>query len=294
MCAQANSNRRHGAAQRRCSQINPKGVCMSTSRMSLMATMLALTIGMFAPVTSFAESSYFNSMCSTCHAPSPSTCNGCHGHGTHGTDQKNSLNLSAETDKTSYVVGDDITVTLKGGYKAQTTGWVRVNLYDKKGVLLVSNKAECPHNVASYTQCDLPVKLKVRAQADMVDLYVAWMGNAYDSVGAVTGVDVTSTIGVGKRAVSPTGHVEEIVLTNAFTVTTSSGATQSAGGGAFDWALIAGLVSISFLRRKMSTTIIKIPQIAARLFFPSSLSDFPFLCAGLKLSHSQFAIETLR
>lgn len=161
------------------------------------------------------------------------------------------MNLSAGTDKSSYAVGDDILVTLSGGYQSIATGWVRVKVYDKKGVLLVSNSTECPHNAATYSKCDLPVTLKTRAQADMVDLYVAWMGNGYDSVGAATGADVTSTIGVGKRAVSPAGHVEEIVLTNAFTVTTSSGATQSAGGGAFDWALISGLVGISFLRRKM-------------------------------------------
>lgn len=223
---------------------------MSTSRISLMVTMLVLSIGMCVSGTSFAVSDYFNSMCSTCHTSSPPTCNGCHGHGTHGDRQKNSLNLSAKTDKASYVVGDTITVELSGGYKAQTDGWVRVKVYDKKGVLLVSNSTECPHNATTYTQCDLlPVKLKTRAQADMTDLYVAWLGNDYDSSGAATGADVTTTIGVGKRAVSPAGHVEEIVLTNAFTVTTT--ASENSGAAMLDWILISGLMGASFLRRKL-------------------------------------------
>lgn len=207
-----------------------------------------------------AQASYFtstesNKNCSNsgCHTASiPLTCTGCHGHGTHGTSAKNSMNLVASTDKASYAPGEDISVKLSGSYKPTgwISGWVRVNVYAGNGTLLVSNSTECPHNALSYAAgCDLPVTLKTRAVSGMTNLYVAWMGNEYDEVNAAKGAPVSSTIGVGKRtapAPAPAGHVEEIVLTNTFSVTTAS---ESGGGGLLDWVLISGLLGLGLLRR---------------------------------------------
>lgn len=226
---------------------------MFTSRLLLLALGLLGYIVLFPSVSNANPEFLTDRGCRGCHTP-PVTCTGCHAHGTHNTLAKDMMNLSAIVDKASYVVGDDISVTLTSGYKPTgwSSGWVRVSVYASNGTLLVSNKTDCPHNAASYTNCDLPVILKARAQSGMTNLYVAWMGNENDKANPVTGLDIptTSVIGVGKRAASgvPTGHIEEIVLTNSFTVTDAPKA--SSGGGAFDWALLAGLISLCFVRRK--------------------------------------------
>jgi len=163
------------------------------------------------------------------------------------------MNLAATTDKTSYVVGDDISVTLTGGYKPAgwVAGWVRVNVYASNGTLLVSNSPECPHNATSYAAtCDLPVTLKARAVAGMTNLYVGWMGHENDTSGASTGAAITTAIGVGKRAAAQLQHIEEVVLTSTFSVAEAAPASSSGGGGSFDWLLLSGLMGMSFLRRK--------------------------------------------
>ena len=236
---------------------------MYSSRVSL----LSLVLSGFAvlPGVSNAQSGYFtstdtdkNCASSGCHfiqASVPPTCNGCHGHGTHATIAKDSINLVATTNKTSYAPGDDISVTLSGGY--QSGGWVRVNMYDSNGVLLVSNSTECPHNALSYAaSCDLPVTLKTRALAGMTSLYVAWMGHENDITQAAKGAPISpnSVIGVGSRVArspAPATHTEEIVLTNTFTVTASATDTSkgSGGGGSLDWLLISGLIGVFCARR---------------------------------------------
>jgi len=235
---------------------------MCGSRFSLSALLLVLSGFAVVPGLANASSSFYTGVgavvvdtktctSSNCHTESPVTCNGCHGHGTHKDFNKNSINLLATTDKSSYVVGDDISVTLKGGYI--DGGWVRVNVYDSSGTPLVSNSTECPHNAASYAStCDLPVTLKTRAVAGMTSLYVGWMGNEYDTAGAKNGDAIASGIGVGKRATSTARHIEEVVLTNTFTVADSTPAPAPAksGGGSFDWLLLSGLMGMSFLRRK--------------------------------------------
>jgi hypothetical protein len=235
---------------------------MCGSRFSLSALLLVLSGIAVVPGVASAYDTYYTSTdadknCSSsgCHNTSPQTCNGCHGHGTHGTSAKNSMNLAATTDKTSYTVGDDISVTLTGGYNLG--GWVRVNVYSSNGTLLVSNSTDCPHNAASYAStCGFPVTLKARAVAGMTNLYVGWMGHGYDTPGASAGAAITTTIGVGKRTVAVTGstqHVEEVVLTNTFSVAEATPApapASSSGGGSFDWLLLSGLMGMFFLRRK--------------------------------------------
>jgi len=231
---------------------------------------LSIMLGGFAvlPSMSHAQSSYFtqnavekNCSSSNCHNASPITCNGCHAHGTRSTIQSSAMNLVATTDKASYAPGDDISVTLTGGNsQVGSTGWVRVKVYASNGTELVSNAANCPHNAASYTViCSLPVTLTTRAVAGMTSLYVGWMGNEYDPAG-VAGAPITSTIGVGKRAASQARHVEEVVLTNTFSVAdstptptpTPTPTAAAGGGGSLDWLLISGLMVLFFLRRNES------------------------------------------
>lgn len=216
---------------------------------------LSIMLGGFAVVPSVSDANpeYLTDRgCRGCHTP-PVTCTGCHGHGTHDTMAKSTMNLVATTEKNSYVVGDDISVTLSGGYKPTgwSSGWLRVNVYASNGTLLVSNSADCPYNASSYpANCDLPVTLKTRAVSGMTNLYVAWMGNEFDKTGAAQGTSI-SAIGVGKRAAplpAPTGHVEEIVLTNTFSVTTAS-ESGGGGGGSLDWVFISGLLGLRLLRR---------------------------------------------
>jgi len=71
-----------------------------------------------------AHSSFFTSRCLACHQDDTPTCNGCHHH--HG-------NLSATTDKTSYLPGEAVQVTLHGGTQH---GWIRARLYDENGLLV--------------------------------------------------------------------------------------------------------------------------------------------------------------
>ena len=225
---------------------------MYSSRVSLFALLLVLSFAV-VPNVGNAQSGYFTSRgCSGCHTPAPITCNGCHGHGTHPTLAKDSMNLIATTDKASYVPGDDITVTLAGGYIPGS--WVRVNVYANNGVLLVSNKTDCPYKASNYSaSCDLPVTLKTRAVAGMTGLYVAWMGHENDSDDAARGTPIppTSVIGVGRRVApspAPATHIEEVILTNSFSVTANATDSPKAGGGSFDWILISGLIGMFVAR----------------------------------------------
>ena len=73
-----------------------------------------------------ATSDLFSNNCSGCPgsgsgvAPYPdNTCAGCHAHGVHPNSSKNTLNVSATPDSTTYDPGDPMTVSVGGGYRAQ-------------------------------------------------------------------------------------------------------------------------------------------------------------------------------
>src|SRR5512147_3253342 len=91
---------------------------------------LALVLGALAPVPARAFPSYYDSNCSACHGTTTAggvqTCAGCHSHGTHPDSNKNSLNVTGTTDKSSYAPGERVSVTINGGYRS---GWVRTFLY---------------------------------------------------------------------------------------------------------------------------------------------------------------------
>lgn len=228
---------------------------------------LALSICTLVPGISFAQSSYYNTSCSSCHgaAPaSPMTCNGCHGHGTHASGNRGSMNLVASTDKSSYVAGETIKVTLSGGMEPQSTGWVGIRIYDANGAEVSKRNRDyrCTRSPASAaTACDLPMEISITAQAGWTELYVAWAGNVSDSSGSPSpaqGAPVTGAISAGSRALKDqlgnqiADHIEEIIKTsNQFSVTSPAPNTTSSsgGGGSLDWLLISGLIGVFCARR---------------------------------------------
>lgn len=223
---------------------------------------LGLSIGLLLPGTSLAQPSYYDANCSSCHgaAPaSPRTCNGCHAHGAHASGARASMNLVAKTDKSSYVVGDTIKVTLSSGMQPQSAGWVGIRAYDANGteVSVRQRDNHCSRIPGdATTPCDLSLDISITAQAGWTALYVAWAGNVFDASSAMMGDPVTGPIGIGNRALKDkagnqiANHVEEIVKAT-FTVT-GSGATQpsAGGGGSWDWILLSALIALSFLRRR--------------------------------------------
>src|SRR3990172_2566373 len=97
---------------------------------SLLLTLVFLTC---LTTNTGAQSSYYTAQCAGCHGATPTTCNGCHAHGTHPTSAKSSINVAGTTDKTSYAPGETVTVTITGGYR---TGWIRAILYDQNMIEL--------------------------------------------------------------------------------------------------------------------------------------------------------------
>ncbi|WP_242343505.1 choice-of-anchor D domain-containing protein [Anaeromyxobacter terrae] len=105
--------------------------------------------------------------CADCHGAT-STCNGCHAHGTHGTNAKDSINIVATTDKSTYAPGETVTVTVNGGYR---NGWLRVALFDQSGTRLAT---------ASNAQYPVALTAPAPTTGGTVSWRAAWYGNQYD------------------------------------------------------------------------------------------------------------------
>jgi hypothetical protein len=183
------------------------------------------------PGSAVARDTYFSPNCGSCHTTTMPTCNGCHVHGTHPDYLPNAvgtLNLKASVDKTTYVEGDPIVVTLEGGHMADFKGWVGARVYDASGTEVTRKQAQlgcAPYPTQFGNKCDLPMKLSVPAKLGWTRLYMSWAGNQYDRTGATFGAQLGTTFGAGRRALTDAGgnqvtnHVEEIVATGTFTVT---------------------------------------------------------------------------
>jgi len=172
-----------------------------------------------------ATSTLFNNNCSICHGSSASiapypdtTCAGCHAHGTHPNSGKNTMNVSATPDSTSYSPGATISVNITGGYRS---GWVRVQMWDLN--CAVANTCTQSNVLASeslYTSGTTvtfpgPVTLTATAPSTPGDYtwYAGWYGNAFDINGAATGLFIADS--------TNSGHGNELVAVN-FTVAAGS------------------------------------------------------------------------
>jgi hypothetical protein len=156
-----------------------------------------------------AQSGYFSSAppaspttqaCSSCHttADFPSgTCAACHGHGTHPNSTKNSMNITATPDKATYLPGEAMTVSVRGGYRS---GSARAKLWDKdcssvscttqdyvvgKGYLLNGQEAPFGGNLNTTLNWNAPTEPGTYVWS------ASWYGNIYDRVERSAGNQTT-------------------------------------------------------------------------------------------------------
>ena len=172
-----------------------KSFVLSLIVMPLMALAFA-----YAPDAS-AFSGLYSDNCSVCHGAT-NTCAGCHAHGAHPDNGKDSMNVSATTDQATYSAGETVTVSVTGSYRG---GWVRAKLWDKDcssvaclsngAVAVASNTcASCPAGVGGVDGethvFPGPVVLTFAAP-DIPGTYTwsaSWYGNVFDldQVGGTT------------------------------------------------------------------------------------------------------------
>jgi uncharacterized protein (TIGR03382 family) len=166
--------------------------------------------------------------CTACHVHTPvvATCNGCHAHGTHANGTKASINLVASTDKATYAPGENVTVTVAGGYQS---GWVRVNLYDENMVQLASSSCT-PSGLGGCATSVLPATLTAAAPTapGTYTWRAAWYGNAHEAASGFTSPACAATVTPPcfrqdpDNAVAGAVHGEEIVAVTQFTVASAT------------------------------------------------------------------------
>jgi len=202
---------------------------MSTIRSAVYSFAAFIACAWLLPGTGAAQETYFARDCIGCHVNTERTCNGCHMHGTH-LDVKvvSKMNLTASTDKTTYVEGDPIVVTLDGSNMADFKGWVGARIYDVSGTEVTRKQDQlgcAPDPTVVGNKCDLPMKLNVPATLGWTKLYASWAGNQADRPGAAFGALLGNTFGAGRRPLKDgsgnqvANHIEEIVATGTFAVT---------------------------------------------------------------------------
>jgi hypothetical protein len=211
----------------------------------------------------YANAPLYGTYCTSCHgAITPTntdTCTGCHYHATHpaaiagGAADVTKFNFAATTDKSTYTVGDTITVSLSGGNKLEST-WVRLRLYDANGTML----SDC--NRFSAGGCTFATKLTARAQSGMTQLRVGWYGN---TISEKPNAVYAPAAGGETRTSTQANHIEEVIATNSFVVNepapapapapTPAGTTDDSagGGGSLDvFVLLAALFGAGRARRR--------------------------------------------
>ena len=205
----------------------------------------ALLAAVWAPPAQ-AISSYYTNNCASCHGATPTSCNGCHAHGTHSSSSKTDINLSAVTNKTSYAPGEAMTVTVTGGYR---TGWVRVILLDQN--MTEIGRSSCPGGEGGCTTSVFPVTfptsgntLTAPATPGTYTWAAAWYGNGFEQ-GGTFGSGTSSTLRPGfftpdTGNVVPvngvdTPHGWQTVASNSFTVTAPAAPTIALDPGSLNF-----------------------------------------------------------
>ncbi len=155
-----------------------------------------------------AQSTYFATYCTSCHAASPSTCNGCHSHGTHSNSTKNVINVAGTTSKASYAPGELVNVTLTGGYR---TGWIRGLLFDQNGVELARSTGTASGGMGGGPGYPIVLNSPAPSTPGTYTWKVAWYGNQYDASSSIFGAGWTPDP-------NNPNHGMEVVSANSFTV----------------------------------------------------------------------------
>src|SRR5918912_2828144 len=132
---------------------------------------------------------YEDKGCVTCHGPTR-TCAGCHSHGTHGLSSMQDFNVTATASKAFYTAGEDVVVTIKGGYLC---GWVRVSLLDDQMVELAksSGPGGLGNGADACTTGGIQLRAPAPAQPGSYVWYGSWFGNKFDKGDTAGG---TSTV----------------------------------------------------------------------------------------------------
>ncbi|MFL5261824.1 MAG: choice-of-anchor D domain-containing protein, partial [Anaeromyxobacteraceae bacterium] len=151
----------------------------------------ALAAAVLFPAPSFAFDTLYDANCAQCHGPTR-TCSGCHAHGTHNLANKQDFGLTATSDKASYAAGEDVVVSVGGGYRC---GWVRMQLLDATmKELAKSSGAGGLGNGPDSCNGTIPTPIVLRAPAPTTPgtytWYAAWYGNKFD----LTERGVTTTV----------------------------------------------------------------------------------------------------
>ena len=142
---------------------------------------------------------YVDRGCAGCHGATPTTCDGCHHHGSSG--------LQAATDKGTYTPGEALGVNFDGGSQ---TGWIRAILYlDNVEVARFAGTGNPPQG-RSGTNSGFPITFTTTAPTTpgTYTYEAAWFGNSIDN---------------GLSSTPPHGEVR--VSTNSFTVTAGTDTT---------------------------------------------------------------------
>jgi hypothetical protein len=150
----------------------------------LFAVLIAVFIGGVPNV--HAQSGYFTSQgCAGCHVGQTGSnyCGMCHAHGVHSSSGKNNINVTGTTNKSTYAPGENVSVTVSGGYRPSAA---RAILYDQNSAVvdISTGTGAIPVNAPQW-----PVTLSASAPATpgTYTWKVAWYGNQYDSGGAAFG-----------------------------------------------------------------------------------------------------------
>lgn len=185
------------------------------------------------------------------------TCDGCHAHGTHSSTATGGIAIVATSDKTAYVLGETITVSLATG-NASKGNWIRATLYDSSSNVLDQSSGTCDattstgmppscSNGETFNQIGLTVSADTLGTGTH-NLTASWYGHDFDRAGGNFGTTTTSVTQAGYMAdVGNTNHGEEIVAVNQITITdpnagsspAPAAAPSSGGGGSVSWYIVA-------------------------------------------------------
>jgi len=197
-----------------------------------------------------AQPTYFAGRgCTSCHAASPTTCNGCHEHGVNG---RTGSPQSATVNKTTFAPGENVIVTLMGGRTSSATngvgGWVRGILY-RDNVEIARSAGTVPAGASAPSGgSGLPITFTTPAPTTpgTYTYAAAWFGNTSNSGtgannhGEVRAAPLTITVAAasvaGPMTVSPAGGLTSSGTAGGpFTPASQSYTVTNTGSAPMNW-----------------------------------------------------------